>query len=226
MYNRIKTGVPGLDELIEGGIPENFITLVAGSSGTGKTTLSMQFLSEGVQKYNEKGIYIGLGEDVDIIIKTMLRFNIDLNALAEDDSLVFANIPALDLDEIKQLLANVGEETKRLVIDPISALVFKYSDMALRQKVRELIEIIRKKEITTIITTEVPEGSNATSRFGVEDFLADGIITLYYFREKSKRYRGIEVRKMRSTAHSEVIHLYKINDTGFKVFPKVRVFPE
>ena len=119
---------------------------------------------------NEKGIYIGLGEDVDIIIKTMLRFNIDLNVLAEDDSLVFANIPALDLDEIKQLLANVGEETKRLVIDPISALVFKYSDMALRQKVRELIDIIRKKEITTIITTEVPEGSNATSRFGVEDF--------------------------------------------------------
>lgn len=186
----------------------------------------MQYLVEGAKKYGEKGIYIGLGEDIDIIIKSMARFGMDLNKLAEDDSLVLADIPALDLDEIKLLLENIGTETKRLVIDPISALVFKYSDMELRQKIRELIEIIRKKEITALITTEVPEGSNQTSRFGVEDFLADGIITLYYFREKSKRYRGIEVRKLRATAHSEVIHLYKINETGFKVFPKVRVFPE
>ena len=65
-FKRVESGIPGLDDLIEGGYPENFIILVSGPSGTGKTTFCMQFLIEGVKK-GEKGIYIGLGEDIDII---------------------------------------------------------------------------------------------------------------------------------------------------------------
>ena len=67
-FKRVVTGIPGLDDLIEGGIPENFIILVSGTSGTGKTTFCMQFLAEGI-KHDEKGIYIGLGEDIEIIQK-------------------------------------------------------------------------------------------------------------------------------------------------------------
>ena len=82
------TGIPGLDDLIEGGIPENFIILVAGTSGTGKTTLCMQFLAEGV-KQGEKAIYIGLGEDIEIIQKSMKNYGLDLEKMAEDDQLIF-----------------------------------------------------------------------------------------------------------------------------------------
>ena len=217
-FKRVTSGIPGLDDLIEGGLPENFIILVSGPSGTGKTTFCMQFLTEGV-KQGEKGIYIGLGEDIEIIQKSMSHFGMDLEKCAEDDSLVFADIPALNLDEVSTLLEAISEEERRLVIDPLSALVFRYEDMELRQKIRELIEIIRTKNITALITTELPENSPGISRFGVEDFLADGIIVLYYFREKAKRYRGLEVRKMRGTDHSSDIHLYKItNDIGIQVF--------
>jgi len=217
-FKRATSGIPGLDDLIEGGLPENFIILVSGPSGTGKTTFCMQFLTEGV-KQGEKGIYIGLGEDIEIIQKSMSHFGMDLEKCAEDDSLVFADIPALNLDEVGTLLEAVSEEERRLVIDPLSALVFQYEDMELRQKIRELIEIIRTKNITALITTELPENSQGISRFGVEDFLADGIIVLYYFRERAKRYRGLEVRKMRGTDHSSDIHLYKIsNDIGIQVF--------
>jgi KaiC/GvpD/RAD55 family RecA-like ATPase len=218
-FKRVATGIPGLDDLIEGGIPENFIILVSGTSGTGKTTLCMQYLAEGVNKYNEKGIYIGLGEDIEIIQKSMQNYGMDLDKLAENDQLIFADIPALNIEEAAAILEGVGEDTRRIVIDPLSALLFAYKDMELRQKIRELIEIIREKNITALITTELPENSKGISRFGIEDFLSDGIIVLYYFREGAKRYRGLEVRKMRGTDHSSDIHLYKITtDLGIQVF--------
>ncbi|GAB4320903.1 MAG: ATPase domain-containing protein [Promethearchaeota archaeon] len=224
-FTRIPTGIEGLDELIEGGFPQNFVVLVAGSSGTGKTTLTMQYLIEGI-KQGERGMYIGLGESSDVIKKSMARYDIDLDKLGETDDLVFADIPALEISDISALINSMSDRTKRVVIDPISALVFKYErELDLRQKIRELVELLREKGVTTIITTEVLEGSEGISRFGIEDFLADGIIVLYYFREGAKRFRGLEIRKMRGTAHSEMIHLYRIESgRGLRVFPREKVF--
>ncbi len=224
-FTRVPTGIEGLDELIEGGFPENFVILVAGSSGTGKTTLTLQYLVEGIKK-GEKGLYIGLGESTDVIKRAMSRYGIELDKLAENDDLVFADIPALELSDISALIESMGPKIKRIVIDPISALVFKYDkELDLRQSIRELVEQLREKGVTTVITTEVLEGSESISRFGIEDFLADGIVVMYYFREGAKRFRGIEIRKMRGTHHSEMIHLYRIEgNKGIRVFPNEKVF--
>ncbi len=226
-FEREQSGIPGLDDLMEGGFPKNFVILVAGSSGTGKTTLCLQYLVEGLKK-GEKGLYIGLGESTNIIKKAMLRYGVDLDKLAENDQLVFADIPALDLDDISKLIDGMGPDVKRLVIDPISALLFKFErDIELRQKVRELTELIREKGVTALITTEVPENSELISRFGIEDFLADGIVVMYYFREGARRFRGIEVRKMRGTAHSDLVHLYKLEpNVGVRVYPNEKAVPE
>ncbi len=226
-FERESSGVQGLDDLMEGGFPRNFVILVAGSSGTGKTTLCIQYLVEGLKK-GEKGLYIGLGESTNIIKKSMLRYGIDLDKLAENDQLVFADIPALDLEDISQLIDGMGPDVKRLVIDPISALLFKFErDIELRQKVRELTELIREKGVTALITTEVPENSELISRFGIEDFLSDGIVVMYYFREGARRFRGIEVRKMRGTAHSDLVHLYKLEpNVGVRVYPNEKAVPE
>lgn len=220
-WKRVKTGIQGFDELIEGGIPENFITLVAGSSGTGKTTFLMQFLAEGI-KNGERGLYIGLGESSDIIKNCMTRYKLDLDKMAENDQLVFADIPQLSIDEIKMLIEKMDEGVKRLVIDPISALLFTFDkDIDLRQSIRELVELIRDKGVTALISTEVDENSQKISRFGIEDFLADGIVVLYYIKESGRRQRGVEVRKMRGTAHSDKTHLYKLEtNKGFVVYPE------
>ncbi|MHA1340316.1 MAG: RAD55 family ATPase [Promethearchaeota archaeon] len=231
---RIKTGIPGLDELIEGGFTKNSITLLAGSSGTGKTTFSIQFLYNGVVNFNEPGIYIGLGENIERIKQASLRFGMDLEKLAENDSLIFADIPALEIDDIKSMIDSLNPKYKRLVIDPISALTFKYdSNLNMRQTIRDLIELIREKGISqTIISTEVLENSESISRFG-EEFLCDNVIVLYYFREGARRFRGIEIRKARMTNHSDLIHLYKISSedteqsgkpSGIYVYPKEKVF--
>lgn len=230
---RVKTNIPGLDELIEGGLPKNSITLVAGSSGTGKTTMSLQFLYNGIVTYGEPAIYIGLGENIERIKKAALRYGMDLDKLAENDELVFADIPALDVGDIRNIIDSINVKYKRLVIDPISALSFKYdANLNMRQTIRELIESLREKEITGWITTEIIENSNAVSRFG-EEFLCDNVIVLYYFREGARRYRGIEIRKARLTNHSDLIHLYKISSeetekhnkpSGVYVYPNEKVF--
>lgn len=223
-FERVKTGIAGLDELIEGGIPKSFITLVAGSSGTGKTTMMMQFLAAGVKK-GEKCVYIGLGESEEVITKCMARYNLDLNSLSADDKLSFAAIPTMEFKFLKEIVEKVDNDVTRLVIDPISALVFRYEEGTdLRENIRELVELIREKNITCLISSEVLEGSPGISRFGIEDFLADGIIVLYYIKEGAKRFRGLEVRKMRGTAHSDLIHLYKLEaGKGFVVFPNQKV---
>ena len=230
---RVKTGIQGLDELIEGGLPKDSITLVSGNSGTGKTTLSLQFLYNGAKFYNEPGMYIGLSEDIERILLAAERFHMNLDLLAKDDKLVFSDIPALEISEISEIINSVDKKFKRLVIDPISALTFRYeADVTMREKIRELVELIREKQITALITTELIENSNSISRFG-EEFLCDNAIVLYYFREGARRFRGLEIRKARLTNHSEMVHLYKINSesqeetgipSGIQVFPNEKVF--
>ncbi len=222
-FERIETGIPGLDELIEGGIPKDFIVLVAGSSGTGKTTLSMQFLVHGVEN-DEKCVYIGLGESETVISRCMARYGFDLEKLAEDDKLTFASIPTMEFKFIKEIVESLDDSVTRLVIDPLSALVFKYEEGTdLRESIRELTELMREKQVTCLLSTEVLENSGGISRFGIEDFLADGIIVLYYLKEGARRYRGLEIRKMRGTNHSDLIHLYKLGDKGFRVYPNQKV---
>ncbi len=231
--DRVKTGIYGLDELIEGGLPKDSITLVSGNSGTGKTTLCLQYLYNGVKNYNEPGIYIGLSENSDRILLAAQRFHMDLEHYSKDNSLIFSDIPALEIAEITKIIKSVDSKYKRLVIDPISALTFKYeADVSMREKIRELVELIREKQITAIITTELIENSNNISRFG-EEFLCDNAVVLYYFREGARRFRGIEIRKARLTNHSEMVHLYKINSqeqsetgipSGIQVFPNEKLF--
>jgi KaiC/GvpD/RAD55 family RecA-like ATPase len=225
-FERVPSGVPGLDELIEGGIPKNFVVLVAGSSGTGKTTMLMRFLEYGC-KNGEKCVYIGLGESEEVITKCMARYGMDLNALAEDNLLTFAAIPTMEFKYLKEIVEGMSDDVKRLVIDPISALVFRYEEGTdLRENLRELVEKIREKNVTCLVSTEVLENSASISRFGIEDFLADGIIVLYYIKEGAKRFRGLEIRKMRGTHHSDLIHLYRLGDKGFQVFPNQKVIPD
>ncbi len=169
-FERVPSGVPGLDELIEGGIPKSFIVLVAGSSGTGKTTMLMKFLATGALQ-GEKCVYIGLGESEEVIAKCMARYGLDLNALAEDNSLTFASIPTMEFKYLKELVENLGDDVSRLVIDPISVLIFRYEEGTdLRENLRELVELIREKNVTCLMSTEVLEGSASISRFGIEDF--------------------------------------------------------
>ena len=130
-----KTGIPKLDEVLNGGLPKYSVTLLAGMSGTGKTVLSFQWLFEGV-KQGENGIYISIIEPLNVAIRNVETMEFYDKEAIEQKKLKLINIEEdLNYEKIdaQSLLRNIKrrvEETnaKRLVIDPITAILHAIND--------------------------------------------------------------------------------------------------
>ncbi|MGQ4872254.1 MAG: ATPase domain-containing protein, partial [Candidatus Thorarchaeota archaeon] len=89
---RVKTGIPGLDELIEGGFPKGDTILVAGKAGTGKSILATQFLYRGAVDYGEPGVLVTLEEPPRLIKRNMMRFGMDLEKLEREGMLAIVDL--------------------------------------------------------------------------------------------------------------------------------------
>ncbi len=234
------TGVEGLDELIEGGIPKRRMVLVSGATGTGKTVLSTQFLYKGAVEYDEPGIFVTLDERPDILREDMLQFGWDL---AEEEAkdmirIIDASIAKIgfpseeiyhmpesgfDLDKLLIEIVKSAKEmgAKRIVVDSLPALGFRYtSEAEIRNAVLKVSYVLRKTGLTAIITSEIEEGSKRFSKFGVEEFVADGVIVLAFPGSMGPAPRTLHIRKMRGTDHSPHIHPVEIiRNRGMVVYP-------
>lgn len=225
MEDRVMTGVPGLDELIEGGFRRGQVISVSGTSGSGKTTFAVQFLVNGAMMYNEPGLYITLGEQKKQIFANMLRYGWDLKKLEEDKKILFVEYPPYEIEVflsqevvIRDSVEMVG--VKRLVIDPVSSLLMGYGDeQKRRERLLRLLERLRSLGCTSLMTSEsggidaeVPLG-----KFEVELF-SDGIIYLYNMKKESRRQRGLEVIKLRGTKHSSKTCPIEFTDHGIEVY--------
>ncbi len=206
---RIKTGISGLDKLIEGGLLENSVTLISGKTGTGKTILSMQFLKELAEK-KEKVLYISTEEKVDSVKEGFKIFGWDINKLKIE-------VMVLGPDELEEewepLLSNKidKEGIKRVVIDSISLTGIYYKDKySIRKYIYKLISSLKERNITCLLTSEIPENENLLSKKGIEEFVCDGVILLQFLGMGGKYERGLTIRKMRWTNHTQETHPYKI----------------
>ena len=235
--NRIPTGITGFDELIEGGIPEGRSILITGGTGTGKTIFGIQYLYNGAKKYNEPGIYVTLDERPELIRQDMSRFGWDLRKLEEadklqiiDGSLAKVGIPSeeefampatgFDIDklllEIMRTTKRIG--AKRLVIDSIPALGLNFeSDGEIRNAILKLSYLLMRIGITTLITSEIAEGDNKFGKYGIEEFVVDGVIVLHYMGIGTRSNRTLHIRKMRATKHSEDLHPIEIGTRGISI---------
>lgn len=205
---RVSTGIPGLDKLIEGGLLENSVTLVSGSAGAGKTILSMQFLKELAEK--EKVLYISTEESVSNIKAGFKIFGWDLDKLKIE--VITLNPDELE-EEWEPLLSNKidKEKIKRIVIDSISLSALYYRDeYSTRKYLYRLIASLKKRNITCLLTSEIPENGKGLSKAGVEEFVCDGVILLQLLGMGGKYERGLTIRKMRWTNHTQEIHPYRI----------------
>ncbi|MFH1107170.1 MAG: ATPase domain-containing protein [Candidatus Micrarchaeota archaeon] len=219
--NRIKSGIPGLDDLIEGGFPESSSILLSGGPGCGKSIMCLQYLYYGARDYGERGIYITLEEGPHNLWWNMQRFKWDLLPLEKQGLLkIFKFEPNLDMkDDIegqtKRILDKARElQPKRLVIDSITAFSFWIDDPAkLRYAIYVLIEELRKLNVTTILTSETAGGKQDISRFGVEEFLTDGVIQAFFYPP----HRSVFVRKMRGTDNDKRVHPFEITDNGISI---------
>jgi KaiC/GvpD/RAD55 family RecA-like ATPase len=229
---RIETGIPKLDGLIEGGFPKSSSILVTGPSGTGKTIFCTQYLLHGASK-GEKGLYVALEERPTDVRREMSRFGWDLAKHEEDGSLLMldvanprARMPSREEHSIQtefdvETFANklyelvTKNDIKRVAIDSLPALTFHFGDLgAIRNAIHEINNLLLELDCSVILVSEAPDLGQGVSRFGVEEFVASGVIVLAYAESGTKMTKNMMVLKMRGTKHAVNKYPYQISDSG------------
>ncbi len=220
--DRVKTGITGLDELLYGGIPKGNLVVLSGNPGSGKSILCLQFINSGIINNKEKAVFISLEDEKEQIIKTAAQFGWDFKKHIDEKNLVIETIELYDFEKLKNSVEDLCHRVgaSRLVIDPgvIFRLYFE-RELDARKKILALSRMLRKINVTTIITNELST-EGPSSLFGLEEYVADGVILLYHTRLKNKFVRGIGVQKMRGTRISEKLYPLTISKKGITVYPQ------
>ncbi len=219
---RVSTGIEGLDGLIEGGLPKGSVTVVSGGAGCGKTIFCSQYLWHGLQN-GETCRFITLEEPEDDIKDDMAVFGWDFESYEDSGDFMVKYIqPAVGergfLQKVNEL-ADDGD-VDRLVIDSVSVMLGSYGgeEAKKRDNVYDLLRNVKRSGATTLLTSEITEESDdSLSRYDVAEFVADGVIVLYYEGVGEGTFRNLEVRKMRRTAHTPGTYPFEITDDGIEV---------
>lgn len=214
---RVETGIEGLDKLIEGGFVPGSCVMVTGETGSGKTIFGCQFLKKGLDN-KEPVLFITLEETPEEINGDVGRFGWDFLGS------VLANIEYIDpseVDYIENILFKKITENRaqRVVIDSLTLVGSYLSDRSkVRRKFHDMIQILKKAGCTSILVSEIPEGAGSLSKFGVEEFIVDGVIELRIGTEVvGGTPRGLIIRKMRRTKHDLNIHPMEIGSYGIRI---------
>jgi KaiC/GvpD/RAD55 family RecA-like ATPase len=215
--DKIKTGLIGLNPLLDGGINKNSITVVIGAAGSGKTTFATQFLRRGLEIGND-GLFISLDENKEQLIteaREMGWYNI--NDYIEAESLIFIdangkNFSEFVREELPNFVAKWEGSKTRIVIDPLTPIIWANED---RYTQRELLMLLFKeiKKIGTSVCTLEEHGITGDltgSETFIPMYLSDSIVHLRFVRNNSFIQRQMEILKCRNSKHSNRFHFFKI----------------
>ena len=232
MQNLLKTptGIKGLDEITDGGLPQGRPTLICGGTGCGKTLLAMEFLVRGATQFNEPGVFMSFEEKSDELTKNFASLGFDLNELIDQNLLTIDHVH-LDPSEIEEtgeydlegLLIRLGFgidsiDAKRVVLDTIEALFSGFSNESiLRAELRRLFRFLKDKGVTAIITGE--QGESTFTRYGLEEYVADCVIFLNHTVYQQIATRRMRIVKYRGSAHGTNEYPFLIDQQGFSVMP-------
>ncbi|RQW81063.1 MAG: circadian clock protein KaiC [Methanothrix sp.] len=224
------TGINGLDEITDGGLPKGRPTLIAGSAGSGKTLISMQFLAQGALKYDEPGVFVAFEENAKELTTNFASLGIDLNDLTARKKILIDYI-YIDSSEIEEtgeydlegLFIRLGSAidsigAKRVVLDTIEVLFAGFKNYAiLRSELRRLFRYLKSKGVTAIVTGE--RGDNTLTRFGLEEYVADCVILLDNRMEQQIATRRMRIVKYRGSKHGTNEYPFLIEEDGISVLP-------
>ena len=224
------TGIKGFDEITEGGLPRNRITLISGGAGSGKTLLGIDFLVNGVINYKEPGVFMSFEETEDEIYRDVASLNLDLAGLVSKKQIRFEYVllERMDIHEkgefnleglfIRLELAIDSIHAKRVVLDSIESLFAGITDAGiLRLEIKRLFRWLKQKKVTAVITGE--QGQDTFTRHGLEEFISDCIILLDNRVRQQVSTRRIRVIKYRGSNHGTNEYPFVIDKDGLSVIP-------
>jgi len=241
---RLKSGIPGFDDIIQGGFPSGTTVLVTGPTGSGKTTFGVQFVYKGVELYNEPGVIVTLEERAQDLRREMRAFGWDFEKYEKEGKLAIIDgvsaVVGLPSEEQYVLEGNLQAEdflryiyrvvkaidAKRLVIDSIPSIAFRLGvENEIREVLLQLHTILLEMGVTSILTTEAPDPANGKiSRYGIEEYIARGVVLLDFVEKEVELKRYLLVRKMRETKHSMKKYPFEITESGIVVYPSGEVY--
>lgn len=236
---RIKTGIPNLDEIISGGLPRNTITLVSGPPGSGKTILCCQFLHKGIEE-GDKCLFFTLDRKVEKLLNQAKELGFDFQPAMEKGQIkfLFLNLSKklvyesmtneilsgkydrVVLDSITQLsempmyLKNIEEQNAISIITSEES-PSRGNVPVRRLHLRYIINALETSKATSVVTSELPVGSSLLSGDGISEFLVDGVIVLSF--DPTMDRRKLSVMKMRSTKHTLKPHDIEIGKDGIRI---------
>lgn len=241
---RTPTGINGFDELIEGGFPKGSFVVVSGGPGSGKTIFATQFIANGVQKFNQKCLYISAEQTRDEIISQAMQFGWDLEMMERENLLKIFDLDAQRLfeiskiDEIKNLLHT--DDYQRIVIDSITSFIYasispssiangldvgiqpsSFLELS-KSNATRLIDLIKKSGITCMGIAQKIEGLPGDTLDNVSQFRGDGLIVLNYATIGKNLNRNIQVKKLRKTKIDGIPHNFSFTEEGITFESKMK----
>ncbi|MDZ7849628.1 MAG: KaiC domain-containing protein [Halodesulfurarchaeum sp.] len=229
---RLKIGIEGLDAMIQEGIPERSLLAVIGGAGTGKTTFALQFI-QGALESGEKGVYITLEESRERIYKSAQQKGWDFEGAEADGDLAILDLDPVDMansltsirSELPRLVENFGAE--RLALDSVSLLEMMYDEQATRRtEIYDFARSLKEAGVTTLVTSEASSETAYASRFGIIEYLTDGVFILQYIRPEDfqETRLAVEIQKIRDANHARETKPYEITNEGISVYRDATIF--
>ena len=224
------TGIKGFDDITEGGLPRDRITLLCGGTGTGKTLLGVDFLINGVTQYKEPGVFMSFEETEDELYQDIASLKLNLRTLVAEKKIIldFIELERNDIQEagefnLEGLFVRLEHaidsiKAKRVVLDSVESLFAGVRDAGiLRLEIKRLFRWLKEKKVTALITGEVQAGS--FTRHGLEEYISDCIILVDNRVREQIATRRIRVIKYRGSRHGVNEYPFVIDNGGLSVIP-------
>ncbi len=238
ILERCTTGIEGLDNILEGGIPRGNMVLVAGSVGTGKTTLSLEFLVRGAER-GERSLFLSVTEASQKLVQNLSTFEFFRQDLVEQGQLIFVDLPSIydqlglereemtpeDIDllirTIRDLVRSLG--IRRLVLDSLTSVCYRIRrDEQIRDFMHRLGQELNDAGCTSFLVSEIGPTPGRYSLHGVEEAIVDGVILLWNTRRLGDILRVLQIVKMRGTSHSRAQYVIALTPIGMLIAPHLK----